>query len=52
MDVFNKLTPLWSKEKYKIESIRNGYYTLNNNKLYRNNELQKVNINNIINKYN
>ena len=52
MDVFNKLTPLWSKEIYKIESKRNGYYKLNNNKLYRNNELQKVNINNIMNKYN
>ena len=37
---------------YKIESKRNGYYKLNNNKLYRNNELQKVNIDNIMNKYN
>ena len=52
MDPFGKLTPLWSKEIYKIESKRNGYYKLNNNKLYRNNELQKVNINNIMNKYN
>ena len=49
---FNKLTPLWSKEIYKIESynIKNGYYTVNN-KIFKYNELQKVNKNNLI-KYN
>ena len=52
MDPFGKLTPLWSKEIYKIESKRNGYYKLNNNELYRNNELQKVNVNNIMKKSN
>ena len=50
MDVFNKIKPLWSKEIYKIESKRNGYYKLNNNKLYRNDELQKVNVNTIMKK--
>ena len=48
IDPFGKLTPLWSKEIYKIESKRNGYYKLNNNELYRYDELQKVNINNIM----
>ena len=52
MDPFGKLTTLWSKEIYKIESKRNGYYKLNNNKLYRNNKLQKVKINDIMKKYN
>ena len=52
IDPFGKLTPLWSKEIYKIESKRNGYYKLNNNELYRNNELQKVKINDIMKKYN
>ena len=46
IDVFNKLTPLCSKEIYKIESKRNGYYKLNNN------ELKKVNINIIMKKSN
>ena len=52
MDPFGKLKPLWSKEIYKIESKRNGYYKLNNNELYRNNQLQKLNINNIMKKSN
>ena len=52
IDPFGKLTPLWSKEIYKIESKRNGYYKLNNNELYRYDELQKVNINNIMKKSN
>ena len=52
IDTFGKLTPLWSKEIYKIESKRKGYYKLNNNELYRYDELQKVNINNIMKKSN
>ena len=52
MDPFGKLTPLCSKEIYKIESKRNGFYKLNNNKFFRNNELQKVKINDIMKKYN
>ena len=49
---FNKLILLWLKEIYKIESynIKNGYYTVNN-KMYKYNELQKVNKNNLM-KYN
>ena len=50
LNTFSKLTPLWSKKIYKIESKRNGYYKLNNNKLYRNNELQKVNVENLMKK--
>ena len=48
IDTFGKLTPLWSKEIYKIESKRKGYYKLNNNELYRYDKLQKVNINNML----
>ena len=42
---FNKLTPLWSKDIYRIQSYdkAHGYYTVNN-KLYRFSELQQVNI--------
>jgi dipeptidyl aminopeptidase/acylaminoacyl peptidase len=50
LDPFNKLSPLWSKEIFKIDSRKKGYYKLDNGKLYRNNELQKINVDELMRK--
>ena len=51
MDPFNKLSPLWSKKIYEIEKYnnKNGYYKLNGvNGLFKYNDLQKIDINNLM----
>ena len=42
-NVFNKLSPLWSKNIYTVESFKNGYYKINNiDQLFTYTNLQKV----------
>lgn len=51
MDPFNKLSPLWSKKIYEIEKYNNnnGYYKLYGvNGLFKYNDLQKIDINNLM----